>query len=509
MRALGFYCIGHDANMCAWDSETDQWAIIELERLYKSRHYHLDARDHELFQAVTAECVRTLEIQFGIKGPFDLLCLPRPQYGKADFPLEDIIQWRELEYVGHQVGHAAAAFYQSSFSDALVVCMHGGGDDGFFNVYLASENGLREVHRSDLNLGMYSRVAKHIEALQATQQPLSFPGKAMGLAAYGSVRTEWMPHIERAYLSSDASDLSRQIPVACARGGSADLAATNQAVFEQLLVAELAPLMAKYQALPLCLSGGCALNVTANELLLRTFGRRIFVPPNPNDAGLAAGYLLEHIKPKRRPSLAFSGMPLNGRTTAQLFAERFGGVRAGPEEVAAELARGKIVGVCHGPSECGPRALGNRSIFCDPSHARMKERLNERVKHREWFRPFAGCVRAEYVDDYFHSSPLAFYAYMSFSPKLRSEWRSRLGALMHPDGTCRVQTVERSSAPFLHDVLSEFDRLTGIGVLLNTSLNSRGHPMVSTVESAMDMLLNHNLDALYLDGFLIRADRPC
>lgn len=509
MKALGFYCIGHDANMCAWDSETDRWAVIELERLYDVRHFHLDVRDRDLFKSVALKCVKVLEVEFGIEGPFDLLCLPRPQFGEPNYPLEDVIQWRDKEYVGHQMAHGAAAFYQSSFSEALVACIHGGGDDGFFNVYLAGPDGLREVYRSNLNLGMYSRVAKHIHALRATRQPLSFPGKAMGLAAYGKVRAEWMSPVKGTYLSCDASGLPNELPQACDMVGSADLSATNQAVFEELLIGELTPLMARYPGLPLCLSGGCALNVTANELLLRTFGREMFVPPNSNDAGLAAGYVLAHAQPKRRPSLAFAGLPLLGRTEFQRSAEQRGGVSAGPEDVAAALAQGEIVGVCHGASECGPRALGNRSILCDPSQAEMKERLNARVKHREWFRPFAGCVRAEDVDRYFHSSALACYSFMSFSPKIRSEWSDGLGALAHPDGTCRIQTVHQTSEPFLHAVLTEFHRLTGVGVLLNTSLNTHGRPLVSTVEAAKDMLQNHNLDALYLDGFLIGGGRKC
>jgi carbamoyltransferase len=294
MKILGYYCLGHDANICAWDSDSGDYQVLELERLFGIRHFHIDIKDRERFLSITKRCLETLRNAFGVENDFDLLCLPYPQYSSQVFPVEEIIRFRTVRYFHHQAAHAAVAHFQSPFSESLILSYHGGGDDGFFNVFLGTDKGVTEVYRSSLNLGNYSRISRAIYALRETRQPLSLPGKAMGLAGYGVPQKDWFSTIEALYRcesNSIAAKLTELLPEAVTEARSADLAATNQKVFESLLLEELDPILAQYSELPLCISGGCALNICANELLRIRFGRQMYVPPNPSDSGLATGYV--------------------------------------------------------------------------------------------------------------------------------------------------------------------------------------------------------------------------
>ncbi|HYE67517.1 MAG TPA: carbamoyltransferase C-terminal domain-containing protein, partial [Anaerovoracaceae bacterium] len=156
-------------------------------------------------------------------------------------------------------------------------------------------------------------------------------------------------------------------------------------------------------------------------------------------------------------------------------------------------------------SECGPRALGNRSIICDPSGAGKKDLINEKIKHREWFRPFAPVVKAEDVEKYFDFSGES--RFMSYAPTVRTEYIDIIPAVVHKDATARVQTVTRAQNKFLYNLLDEFERISGIGVLLNTSLNIKGLPILTTLRDAFDVWNSTELDALYIEGWLFEKDR--
>ena len=166
------------------------------------------------------------------------------------------------------------------------------------------------------------------------------------------------------------------------------------------------------------------------------------------------------------------------------------------------LTDGKIVGVVRGNSEHGPRALGNRSILCDPTKPNMKDILNEKVKHREWYRPFAPVVRQEDVSKYFEFEGES--RWMSFCPKVKEEWKNILVSITHVDGTARVQTVAREQNEWLYDLLTDLDKATGIGVLLNTSFNIDGKPILSTYQDALEVFYNTQLDGLILSNYFIQ-----
>ena len=167
-----------------------------------------------------------------------------------------------------------------------------------------------------------------------------------------------------------------------------------------------------------------------------------------------------------------------------------------------KFVEGKIIGVARGRSEHGPRALGNRSIICNPAIPEMKDTLNEKVKHREWYRPFAPVVRLEDVSKYFEWQRES--RWMSFCPKVREEWREKLSAITHIDGTARVQTVTREQNEWLYDLLTEFEKQSGIGVLLNTSFNVDGKPILSTIRDAFSILEKTEMDGLIIQNYYFK-----
>lgn len=174
-------------------------------------------------------------------------------------------------------------------------------------------------------------------------------------------------------------------------------------------------------------------------------------------------------------------------------------------KLIGDLARGKIVGVVRGNSEHGPRALGNRSILCNPAFPSMKDILNAKVKNREWYRPFAPVCRLEDASKYFDMNWET--RWMSFCPTVKPEWRDKLVSITHVDGTARVQTVTREQNPWLYDLLTEFEKKTGIGVLLNTSFNVNGKPILSRYSDALLVYDKTELDCLVLSDFYFRKDK--
>jgi carbamoyltransferase len=172
------------------------------------------------------------------------------------------------------------------------------------------------------------------------------------------------------------------------------------------------------------------------------------------------------------------------------------------DEVIDDLAEGKIIGVARGNSEHGPRALGNRSIICNPSYPEMKDILNAKVKHREWYRPFAPVVRLEDVNKYFEWNHEA--RWMSYAPIVRKEWREKLAAITHVDNTARVQTVTREQNPWLYDLITKFEEKTGIGIILNTSFNVNKMPILTTLKDAFTVFEKTEMDTLIIEDKYIR-----
>ncbi|MBS1522309.1 MAG: transferase [Bacteroidetes bacterium] len=267
-------------------------------------------------------------------------------------------------------------------------------------------------------------------------------------------------------------------------------------------------------------TGGVALNAVTNHLLLKSgMIENLFVQPSAGDNGLAIGCAYygwcEILKTTKKVNGSLS--PFSGRSyaaseieTAIRLYETDNNVRLHDarqidnvtEEAACLLADGKVVGWFTGGAEFGPRALGHRSILADPRVAGIKEHINSKIKFREDFRPFAPAVRLEDVDEYFiygWESP-----YMILVDKVKPEWKQQLAGVVHQDETCRAQTVTPEWNQDFYDLISKFREKTGLGVLLNTSLNKRGMPIVETPLQAIDLFFSGAMDVLVIDNFMIK-----
>ncbi len=296
-----------------------------------------------------------------------------------------------------------------------------------------------------------------------------------------------------------------------------DLAASLQGRLEEVYLGMLKKLAIQTGAKAVCLAGGVAFNCVANGKIFDTTPfEKVYVHPAAGDAGLAVGaaYHVWHQTLGKPRSFvmehAYWGpeyTPTEVRTAMQASAVSGEGYAIQEladgelmRRTAAIVAEGKIVGWYQGRAEWGPRALGNRSIVADPRRPEMKEILNRRIKHREIFRPFAPSILAEKTGEWFeksHPSP-----FMSLAYSVHSDKRDKIPAPTHVDGTGRLQTVTREANPRYHALISEFERQTGVPVVLNTSFNDN-EPIVCRPEEALDCFVRTQMDALILGNFLI------
>jgi carbamoyltransferase len=450
---------------------------------------------------------------------------------------------RKILFTEHHQSHAAAAFLTAPTHRAAILTTDGVGEwttlavghgerrlDGSTAIMLLRE--LRFPH----SLGMlYSTFTAYLGFAVNEDEY-----KVMGLAGYGrptmvdKVRKlirrtpdgaftldldyfEFHTTAERSYSSrfvelfGPPRNSYEPIDLETAEGQRfADCAASVQRVLEDTLV-EIARALRQETGLPeLCLGGGAALNGVANARILAESGfERIFVPPAPGDAGCALGAALYADRihfgnPDREvPDHPFWGPSADGAEMARLAREDGQHVEefddsALIDRITDDLVAGRVVGWMEGALELGPRALGHRSILAAPHSVEMRDRLNRDIKYREEFRPFAPVVPIEAADRYFEMPPggARLARFMSGVFPVRPEWRARLAAITHIDGTARVQALERDMAPRLHALLEAYGRRTGMPVLLNTSFNLAGEPIVNRVVEGYSTFLRCGIDVL-------------
>jgi carbamoyltransferase len=295
-----------------------------------------------------------------------------------------------------------------------------------------------------------------------------------------------------------------------------DLAYALQQRFEEIFFHLLNRLHERLPIDDLAMAGGCALNSVANgKLFEHTPFRRTYIQPAAGDEGLAIGAALHTyhsvLKQARRTELrnAYLGPEFSesriqsALRTAGLESQKLDRA-ALLDAVAEQIAAGNVVGWFQGRMEWGPRALGNRSIVAHPGLPNMKDVLNARIKHREWFRPFAPSIMADYQREYFehdHPSPFMLHVY-----KIRADKRKSLCAVNHVDDTGRLQSVTREENSLYYDLISAFHRKTGIPVILNTSFNEN-EPIVCTPEEAIDCFQRTRMDVLAIGPFLVTKAR--
>jgi carbamoyltransferase len=422
-------------------------------------------------------------------------------------------------FVHHHMSHAASAFYTSPFERAACFTM----DASQYRPEACSlfaygeGNKLHYLMCPGLMIGnAYSNFTQKL----GIGNGLFKAGTTMALASYGTppaiALEKWEYYGKSFYAREDQradttfidlmwSELSGLPPHAEFPKEKSDskeamnIAAGMEHIFEQTILKaanELYERTKSYNDGNLCLSGGSFLNSNANMLIKREAPfKNVHLFNGCGDDGAAVGaamYVAHHFADVKRVKYEPREYMYLGRSYPT---PPDGGQPYNAREVAVALAEGRIIAFFHGGSEFGPRALGHRSLFADPRNPKMKEILNSRVKHREWYRPFAPIVLSEKAREWFD---IDFETkLMLFIAPIRQP--DRIPAVAHVDGSARLQTMTREDNPKVYELIEEFDRITGVPIILNTSLNDNGEPLVESPEDAINFFKKNDVDLLVLE----------
>ncbi len=436
-----------------------------------------------------------------------------------------------FRWVSHHMAHAASAFYPSEVGDAAVLVVDGIGEAGTGLLAAGEGTTLRALEELQYPHSIGFVWEKFSKYLGFSEYDAC---KVMGLAGYGNA-VRFLPAF-RDLVDSDGEGFqvradrlefrvdgfdhleaclgARRVPGAAIEQRHADIAATLQHWNDQVMLMLAAKAFDLHPADTLCLAGGVALNCTTNSLINRKGPfSQIYIPPVPHDAGTAIG-----------AALYIAATDMGGRPNGSVMPQAFTGPSYIESDIAAALARhhlpsrkcgdiaaeaakllaaGKTVAWFQGRMEFGPRALGNRSLLADPRDPQMRNRLNASVKHRESFRPFAASILAEDSQAWFDLGPQsAGHEYMLFACPIRADLASHVPAVMHIDGTSRIQVVTAQGNPRYHALISHFQQLSGVPLVLNTSFND-SEPIVCSPDDAIATYTRSTIDALAIGDHLV------
>ena len=441
----------------------------------------------------------------------------------------------------HHVSHAAHTFFTSPFNESAILTVDGVGEwtttafGSAHDTTIELTNDIRWPH----SVGLFYSAFTYFLGFKVNEGEY----KLMGLSAYGKpkyydlimknlvdVKDDGSVHLNMKYFSftydkvmtnqnfSDLFGITPRKEDSNAEQIHYDVAASAQLVLEEILLRMVKHVHKKTGMKNLCLGGGVALNGVVNYRILKEGPfENLHIPPSPGDAGSAVGcaqYLYYcHNKNKRKmeqnaemiQNNVYVG-PSHSNDEIKSFLDmnkihhKYLETDSLLETTAQLIAEGNVVGWYQGKMEWGPRALGNRSILADPRNAEMKYTLNEKIKHRESFRPFAPCILEEHLSEYFDidiPSP-----YMLFVAPVKKP--EKIPAVTHVDGTSRLQTVSKDTNPLYYDLIKEFYKITDVPVLINTSMNVRGEPIVNTLEQAYNMIIKTDMDYLVMGNYNIK-----
>lgn len=383
--------------------------------------------------------------------------------GKPYYLERKDLKWIPRESFSHHHSHAAAGYYTSKFNDAVIVVLDAIGEYNTSTVWVGEGSNLKRIYAKNypFSFGLFYSAFTQLVGLKPNEEEYIF----MGMAAYGDW-TKYYLTVKKYFpdINNQKYNFHKGItdwgPVS--EHDKFDIAAAVQRVYEERLVNFMDMAQKLTGKRNLVFMGGCALNCAANTMLWRMFDD-IWIMPNPGDAGSSLGAAAAAYGGHLKWDHPYLGHDLGGEYPVK--------------SIVTELIRNKIVAVATGRAEYGPRALGNRSILADPRDPEIKNKVNL-IKKREMFRPFAPVVMEEHASKWFNmnfTSPYMQYAVKCLQPE-------KIPAVVHKDGTSRVQTVNKNQNPGLHEVLSNWYLMTGVPVLLNTSLNIKGQPLLNDAE---------------------------
>ena len=447
----------------------------------------------------------------------------------------------EIIFPEHHMSHAAHAFFTSPFDEAAILTVDGVGEWTTTSFGTAHDTTIKLTNdiRWPHSIGLFYSAFTYFLGFKVNEGEY----KLMGLSAYGKpkyydlimenlvdVKNDGSIHLNMKYFSftydkvmtnQKFSDLFRIPPRkedSKAEQIHYDIAASAQLVLEDILLKMVNHIHKKTGMTNLCFGGGVALNGVANYRILKEGPfENLHIPPSPGDGGSAVGcaqYLyychdknkrmieanVERIKNNIFVGPSYSNGEIKSFLDINKIDYKFLETNSLLQTVAKLIVEGNVVGWYQGKMEWGPRALGNRSIIADPRNAKMKDILNEKIKHRESFRPFAPCILEEYASEYFDVDVSSPYMLL-VAPVKKPE---KIPAVTHVDGTARLQTVSKDINLLFYNLITEFYKITGIPVLINTSMNVRGEPIVDAPEQAYNMIVKTDMDYIVMGDYIIK-----
>ncbi len=443
------------------------------------------------------------------------------------------ISKEKIVFIPHHSSHAAYSFYTSPFEEAVIIVVDGVGEDSCTTIYSGYSKKIRllESIYYPNSLGLfYSAMTSYLGF-----RPLSDEYKVMGLAAYGNneyfnlvnnlikINSTGTYKINNQYFNFDnnslpmyTSKLSQELgdprkPNEDITERHASIAFATQKVLSNTfsnIVKQGNHLLPKIKNV--CVGGGVALNCKAIQNISKlSYINKVYVPPGPGDAGAAIGAALlasiefgqdlernEVFDPYIGPESTENGI----RNIEKLLSgfEKIESDSRNNELITKKITEGKIIGICVGRSEFGPRALGNRSIIADPRNPVISKKINALIKHREMFRPFAPAILEEKMNNLISSGNPD--RYMQSTVDISKEWREKLPAVTHVDGTARVQVVDKKINPRFHEIITAFYKKTGVPAVLNTSFNHSSEPIVNNDLQAALTTLRCQIDYLVCEN---------
>ncbi|MFH2035125.1 MAG: carbamoyltransferase N-terminal domain-containing protein [Candidatus Zixiibacteriota bacterium] len=442
----------------------------------------------------------------------------------------------EIFFVEHHLSHAAGTYYSSPFDSSTILTIDGVGEWTTASIGIGEGNKIRLVKTMNYphSVGLLYSAFTYFLGFRVNSSEY----KVMGLAPYGKpvyadlIKNELVKIFEDGSIVLNMKYFSfhyglrmtgrkfeklfgrkRRLPESELSESDKNMAASIQAVTEKIILKMAQYAREKFGNENLCLAGGVALNSSAaGKLKDSGLFKNIYIQPASSDSGAAAGaalYLSYSLSDKRKiyEQPYFSMEPTYGNKEIVGFLiendirfHHYDSVKMA-SVMAREISEGKICALFNGQMEFGPRALGFRSIIADPRNPNMKNIINKKIKFRESFRPFAPAVLEEHVDDFFENGIRS--PYMLFNFKVKKGMESVIPAVTHIDNTARIQTVNRSDNKLFYNIIEEFAKITGVPVLLNTSFNLRGRPIVNGPTDAIKTFVSSGIDLLVMQDSVI------